>query len=122
MPLTTAASYPAVMQEFISHWRSVKATLATLTPDDPVLLQGGYAGDDLIADRTNLLTIINAQPGLDNVRSTAAVRKHSRPGEPLRNVGHDGAEGEARLESVRQSESGSLRDPLLAGNAIHHGG
>ncbi len=75
MPLTTAASYPAVMQEFISHWQSVNATLATLTPDDPVLLQGGYAVEDLIADRTNLLTIINSQPGLDNVRSTAAATR-----------------------------------------------
>lgn len=62
------------MQQYISHWQAVNTSLGE-TPPAPILLQGGYAVADLTTDRAALLTVLNAQPGLENTRSTAAAAR-----------------------------------------------
>jgi hypothetical protein len=62
------------MQEFINHWQTVNVTVGGLPPA-PILLQGGYSAEDLTADRTTLLNLMNEQPGLDNERSIAAATR-----------------------------------------------
>jgi hypothetical protein len=58
----------------IHHWQMVNASLAT-SSGPPILLKGGYAVENLIADRSAILQTINEQPGLDNERSIASATR-----------------------------------------------
>ena len=68
MPLTSIGSYPPAMQEFITHWTAVNATLGAT----PLVLRGGYAVATLTADRTALVASITGVTAADNTAQTAA--------------------------------------------------
>jgi hypothetical protein len=68
MPITGVGSYPPTMQEFINHWTQVNIALGA----SPLTLRGGYALANFTADRTAIITAINAVITQDNLAQTAA--------------------------------------------------
>jgi len=56
MPITSIGSYPPTMQDFVTSWASVNATLGAT----PLTLRGGYTVAQFTTDRTNIINAINA--------------------------------------------------------------
>lgn len=66
MPITGIGSFAPTMQEFITHWGSVNATLGAT----PLTLRGTYALAAFTTDRTNIINAINTIIALDNAEQT----------------------------------------------------
>jgi len=69
MPITTIGSYPPTMQDFISSWATVNASLGAT----PLLLRGAYSLANFTADRAAIVTAINNVIAADNLAQTQSA-------------------------------------------------
>jgi len=69
MAISGIGSFAPTMQEFITHWGSINATLGAT----PLTLRGIYTLTNFTTDRTNIINAINNTIALSNAEQTASA-------------------------------------------------